>query len=193
MKKFFAALLVALFGAVPLFADDVADVKAVIVKQWELAAKGEFAGKLKLLAPDYRETDPEGTTLDYGQIRILLLGSTEEHPEEFWLMLYMVKNDFQMPPEDQLTRMKELARTPKYVKLYKKTLPELVAMEKARAAAELKTLKFTSVKVKGNYASAAVWYDFTGQNGAIQPQTQLISLRRIDGEWRIFRLVVKNR
>ena len=192
MKKFFVALLVALFGAVPLFADDVADVKAAIVKQWELAAKGDFAGKLKLLAPDYRETDPEGTTLDYGQIRIVLLALAGDHPEEFWLMLYMVKNDFKMPPEDQLPRMKELVRTPKYVELYKKTLPELVAMEKARAAAELKTLKFTSVKVNGDYAAAAVWYD-SSDSGKIEPKTELTSLRRINGEWRIFRLVTKNR
>ena len=53
MKKFFAALLVALFGAVPLFADDVADVKATFVRELELSKAGDFAGKLALYAPDY--------------------------------------------------------------------------------------------------------------------------------------------
>ena len=87
MKKFFVSLLVALFGAMPLFADDVADVKAVIVKDCELQAKGDFAEAFALLAPDYRESDPDGMTANYEQTKWIVLSLDGRHPEEFLLLL----------------------------------------------------------------------------------------------------------
>ena len=73
MKKFFVSLLVALCGAMPIFADDVADVKAVIVRDCELQAKGDFAGAFALCAPDYRETGSDGETSNYEHTKWIAL------------------------------------------------------------------------------------------------------------------------
>ena len=60
MKKFFAVLLVALFGAVSLFADDVADIKTVIVKDLDFGAEGRFAEVLALRTSDFVKVSKEG-------------------------------------------------------------------------------------------------------------------------------------
>ena len=88
MKKFFAALLVALFGTVSIFADDVADVKLTIVKNLELDANGDFAGSWALYAPDYQETSSDGVTVNYEQLQWMTLALDGKHPVEFVRFLF---------------------------------------------------------------------------------------------------------
>ena len=193
MKKFFVSLLVALCGAVSLFADDVADVKAVIIRDCELGIKGDFAGVLALRTRDYQGTDSHGVTFNYEQTKWMLLSLDGKHPVEFWLFLYTVKHDGAMPPEDQLPRMYRLARTPKYVELYEKTWPMLAAAGKAAAESELRTLKFIDVRVSGNRAVAVLEYSVEDEPGAPKTKIEKVSLRKFKGAWRMYRCVTKDK
>ena len=197
MKKFFAALLVALFGTVPLLADDaddIADVKLTIVKELELDADGDFKGALAFYSPDYLETSSDGVTMNYEQIRWMILALDGKHPAEFWRFLYSLKNSGAMPTPEALERMDKLAHTPKYVKLYKESLPELVAGQKADAKQQLDTLEFVSVKIDGNKAVAVVEYDEKDEKSdACKRKTETISLRKANGKWMIYRSVSKNK
>ena len=194
MKKFFAVLLVALCGAVSLFADDVADVKAVIVKDLELDAKGDFIEAFALYASDYQETDSDGVTMNYEQLHWMMLAFDGKHPVEFLRFCYSAENNGAMPPREELPRIDRLARTPKCLKFYGEVLPELVTAQKASAALALKTLEFISVKVDGDKAVIVIEYDEKDDNSnAAKRKTETISLRKVDGRWMIYRSICKNK
>ena len=193
MKKFFAFLLVALCGVSSLFADDVADVKAVIIRDCELAAKRNFAASLVLRTRDYRNTDSHGATFNYEQVKWMLLSLDGKHPVEFWLFLYSVRHNGAMPSEDQLRRMNQLAHTPKYVKLYEKTWPMVAAFAQKEAASELKTIKFIDVKISGNDAVVVLEYASADESGALKTKIDTVSLRRINGKWLMYRTVTQNK
>ena len=193
MKKFWFALLFVLCAAVSLFADDVADVKAVIVKDCELAAKRNFAASLALRTRDYRCTDSYGITFNYEQTKWMFLALDGQHPVEFWLYLYSVRHKGAMPPEDQLSRMNQLARTPKYVKLYEKTWPEVAAFAQKEPASELKTIKFIDVKISGNDALAVFEYASEDDSGALKTKIEKVYLRKNKGAWKMYRAVGINK
>ena len=193
MRKFFAALLVALFGAVSIFADDVADVKLTIVKNLELDANGDFAGSWALYAPDYQETSSDGVTVNYEQLQWMTLALDGKHPVEFVRFLYSVKNNGAMPPREELPRIDRLAHTPECLEIYRKVLPELVAGQKAEAALALKTLEFVSVRVDGNKAVAIVEYDSKDEKSGVKRTIETFSLRKVDGTWMFYRSVIKNK
>ena len=194
MKKFLAALMVILCGALSLFADDVADVKAVIVKDLELDAKGDFAGSFALYAPDYQETDSEGVTMNYEQLRWMTLAFDGKHPVEFLRFCYSAENNGAMPPREKLPRIDRLARTPKCLKFYSEVLSELVTVQKAYAALALKTLEFISVKVDGDKAVIVIEYDEKDEKtDAIKRKIETINLRKVNGKWMFYRSVSKNK
>ena len=192
MKKFFAALLVALFGAVSLFADDVADVKAVIVKDLELGVKGDFAGAFALYAPDFQEIDSDGMKFNYEQTKWLVLSLDGKHPEEFLLLYATYENKGAMLPAEAIASIRQAARDPEFVKKYKEITPQIVAEMKAAAALNLKTLEFVSVKVDGDRAVAVTEYDSKdAKTGKLNRKVETISLRKADGKWMIYRSVSK--
>ena len=192
MKKFFAALLVALFGAAPLFADDVADVKATIVRDNELQKAGDFAGKLELYAPDYLETDSKGLKTNYEQAKWLMLALDGKHPKECLLVFATVQLKGAEIPAEMMARIDEMARNPEFIKRYEATIPAVVAMIKAEADLGLKTLKFTSVKVDGDKAVAVAEYDSKDPaSGEIKHKIATVSLRKTDGKWMFYRSVIK--
>ena len=193
MKKFFAALLVALFGAMPLFADDVADVKAVIVKDLELGVKGDFAGAFALYAPDFQEID-DGMKFNYEQTKWLVLSLDGKHPEEFLFLLFVYENKGAMPPAEAIASLRQAARDPEFVKKYEEFTPQIVAGMKAAAALNLKTLEFVSVKVDGDRAVAVTEHDRKDENtGVIRRKIETISLRKVDGKWMMCHVVSKNK
>ena len=193
MKKLLLSLLVALCGAVSLFADDAADVKAVIVKDLELDAKGDFTGSFALYAPDYQETDSEGVTMNYEQLRWMTLAFDGKHPVEFLRFCYSAENNGAMPPREELPRIDRLAHTPECLEIYRKVLPDLVAGQKAEAALALKTLEFVSVRVDGNKAVAIVEYDSKDEKSGVKRTIEIFSLRKVDGKWMFYRSVVKDK
>ena len=193
MKKFFIVLLVAVFGAVPLFAGDVADVKAVIVKNLELDANGDFVGSWAFYAPDYQETGSDGVTTNYEQLQWMTLALDGKHPVEFVRLLYMVRNNGAMPPREELPRIDRLAHTPDCLEIYSKVLPTLVAEQKADASLALKTLEFVSVRVDGNKAVAIVEYDSKDEKTGVKRTIETFSLRKVNGKWMFYRSVVKDK
>ena len=68
MKKFLIAVLAAVLAAAVLPAGDLEDVKALVLKDWQLAAEGKFSECLALRAPDFTDTN-DGITADYEQTR----------------------------------------------------------------------------------------------------------------------------
>ena len=208
MKKFFAVLLLALCGAVSLFAADVADaaeaariakaaevaeVRAAVAKEFELGAKGDFAGVLALYAPDYRQTTRNGGTYNYVQVGWLFLALDGKHPAEFWLFACSALYEGAMPSAEEQAKMRAMAQTPNGIDAYEKTLPGLVAEVRAEAALGLRTLKFASVEVDGNEAVAVIEYDSKRENGAIKTEIGTINLRRIGGDWKFYRCVYKDK
>ena len=192
MRKFFAALLVALFGAVPLFADDVADVKATVVRELELSKAGDFAGKLALYAPDYLETAPDGMTVNYEQAKLLMQAFDGKHPKSFLLIAAMDHLKGAEIPPDMMARIDEMARNPEFVKQYEMAVPTAVAMLKAESDLQLKTLKFISVKVDGGEAVAVVEYDSKNPaSDEIKHKIATVSLRKTGGKWLFYRSVIK--
>ena len=191
MKKIFALLLLAaLFGAVPLPADDVDDVKALMIKQYELGAKGDFAGAFALHAPDYREITSDGVTFNYEQTKWLMLMLDGNHPEEFMLIGTIIDNNGVMPSAEDIRKLRQAAHDPEIVKKYEALNPELVAIAKAVAALELKTLKFDSVKLYGDKAVVIIKYDSKDEkSGELKQKTEVVALRKIDSEWKIYRSV----
>lgn len=185
MKKFLAALLVALCGFVSLFADDIADVKAVIVKDCELAAEGDFLGAAARWMPDYREISSEGT-FTYAQAQRAFVSLDGKHPEEFLLTTAMVKNGVE-PNPDLAEGIHLLAQEPDFLKDYPIRAKRMADMIKAAAALELKTTKFVDIKVNEDKATAVLTYRHI--NGGTRRET--LSLRKIDGAWRISRRVIE--
>lgn len=186
MKKLFLTLLVALFGAVSLYADDVAEVKMAIVRDCELAAKGDFLGSAARWTPDYQEVSPEGT-MNYAQAKRAILAMDGKHPEEYLLTVTMVRNGGVEPNPDMAEGIRLLAQAPEFLEKYQVAAKQMAEILKASAALELKTLNFAGVKVDGDKATAVLTYRHV--IGGERQET--VTLRKIDGEWRIARRVVE--
>lgn len=183
MKKFLAVLLVALCGAASLFADDVADVKSVFLKECEFAATGDFIATLSLRTPDFVEVNEFGT-FDYAQTKWMLLALDGKHPEEFALMLMATETRGRKFSPEMLDLIREKGRDPEFVRRYEMAITDLTAKLKADARHEFKTLKFKSVKVDGDSAVAVIEYDslITGH------RVSVVRLRRENGVWRFCRI-----
>jgi hypothetical protein len=185
MKKFFAVLLVILAGAMPLRADDTADVKAVILKEWELIAKGDFVGVLPLLTKDYRGLG----RFNYEQTKWMFIGLDGKHLEEFVLFTAVAfKNGETLTPEE-LEKCRADARDmlsdPMVVKAYEAEAKKYSAKMREWAAFTLKHHKFVSVKVDGDSAVAEIVLESKPGEPPRRSRPIVIRLRRLDGAWRI--------
>ena len=189
MKKFLASLMVILSGAVSLFADDIADVKSVIVKSCELMAKGDFAGSLALHTPDYRETAPDGRTTNYQMLKWFITGLDGKHPEEWRLAFFVaVENKGVMPDAAMEAELRQAARDPEYIKRYEAAVLPAVERAKTGAAFRLKNLKIVSVEVDGDRATVVTETaspDF--KTGELRKYRSTASLRKVDGKWMFYR------
>lgn len=189
MKKFFAVLLVILAGALPLRADDADDVKAVILKEWTLFAKGDFAEALPLLTQDYRGSFKG--KVDYERSKWMFLGMDGKHPEEFYLFVaYAFKvglyGGTELTPEEMekcRTDTRNAMKNPGSVKKYEKDAAEMNARFRKWAENILKTHKFISVKVDGDSAVAEFECKFEDNGGF--SESVAVRLRRENGVWRI--------
>ena len=189
MKKFLAALLVALCGFVSLFADDVADVKAVIVKDCELAAKGDFLAAAEQWTPDYQEVNPE-VTLSYAQVKRSFLALDGKHPGEFLITCFIHESRGREPNPQEMEEIRKELRDPECAKAYPIMAKQFAEKLKRSAARELETMKFVRVKVDGDRATAVLTYQQAVGHREI-PARETLSLRKIDGAWRISRRVIE--
>jgi hypothetical protein len=189
MKKFFAVLLVILAGAMPLRADDAADVKAVILKSWTLFAKGDFAEALPLFTKDYRGS--YRGKVGYEQAKWMFLGMDGKHPEEFylfvgWAFKLECYGGTELTPEEVeecRTEARKAMKDPRSVKKYEKDAAEMNAGFRKWAENMLKTHKFISVKVNGDSAVAEFECKFEDNGGFSKSGS--VRLRRENGVWRI--------
>ena len=191
MKKFFAAVLTAVLGISALCAGEKEDIKALLIKDLELSAQGRLAEALALRTPDFVEIDETGT-FTYEQSRWMSLALDGEHPEEFLLTLLAVKSHgaFKAPTAEQMARIREEARKPEFLQGYKRLVPQLLASIKADQELQLKTLKFVSITVDGDAATAFIEYD-SDTSGSVEHRICTVTLRKVDGNWKICKGVVK--
>ena len=185
MKKFLFSLLVALCGFVPLFADDVAEVKMVIVKDCELAAKGDFLGAAARWTSDYQEVNPDGT-FSHAQVKRSFLALDGKHPEEFLITWFMYHSGGREPKPQEMEEIRKDLRDPEFAEAYPTAAKQFTEQLKRSAARQLETMKFVSVKVDGDRATAVLTYRQAMGNREI-PARETLSLRKIDGTWRIAR------
>ena len=181
MKKT-VAVLVMLISAM-LYAGENENVKAVIVKDWQLAAQGKFAECLALRAPDCTDTN-DGRTADYEQIRRQLVALDGRHPEEF-LLVMLTLNGAKIPPE-MMPKIREKASDPQFIRYYETNCRRLASQMRNDAAFQLKTLKITGTKVDGDSAVVTAEYE---REGSTMLRLQTISLRKIGGTWKISKIV----
>lgn len=185
MKKFFAALLVILAGAMPLRADDADEVKTVILKEWTLIAKGDFAGALPLFSKDYRGHG----RFNYEQTKKLFLSLDGKHLEE-WLftLTAMYKGGGELSPEEAeecRAVARQALQDPRAVKKYEAEVSQVSARMKEWAKFTLENHKFVSVKVDGDSAIVGVVHVAKPGEPPIPSKQLVIRLRRENGVWRI--------
>ena len=123
MKIIPSVVLAVMLGASTLFAGDEENAKAVVVKDWQLAAAGKFAECLALRTPDFTEKNDDGPTRNYEQTKWQLTSLDGKHPEEFMLFL-MTLNGAKIQAE-MMPQIREKASDPKFVQYYKKTCSQL--------------------------------------------------------------------
>ena len=183
MKKLLAAIFVAALGVYPLFADDVADVKALLIKDLELGANGDFMGSLALRTPDCVEVSPENT-LNYQQGKWISLALDGEHPVEFFLAALALGShgEFKTPTEDLMAWIRAMTSDPDFLREYKAEAAKMLAAFKADQALQLKTLKIVGIEVDGDAATAHIELDANTPRG-IRHYAGTISLRKVDGKW----------
>ena len=183
MKKFFAAIFAAVLGASALLAGDAEDVKAVLVRQCELTAAGDFAGVAASLAPDYVEMTPLGV-FNRTQIRWACEAWDGKHPEEYMLTVCMQQTKGYGPDAAMEKEARIAARKPEFIKFYEKQIAEMVPRLKASAALSLKTARFIDIKIDGDSARVVYEYDALDlADGSVRHRTAIAALRRIDGKW----------
>ena len=189
MKRFFAVLLVILAGAMPLRADDAVDVKAVILKEWTIFAKGDFAEALPLFTKDYRGFFKG--KVGYEQMKWMFLGLDGKHPEEFYLFVgWSFKVEFEggteLTPgemEECRTSAREAMKNPQSLKKYERDAAGMNANFRKWAEAVLKTHKFISLKVDGD--SAVAEFEYNPEENGRGSKSCFVRLRRENGVWRI--------
>ena len=190
MKKFLGAVLAVMLGAVSLFAGDAEEIKALLIKDLELGARGDFQGALSLRTPDFVEVSSDGTvTLE--QCRWLFLALDGEHPEEFFLtaLVHESRGEFKAPTAEQMMRIRAVTRDPDFLREYKAESAKMLEGFKADQALQLKTLKIVGIEVDGDSATARVEFDSKPPRGGIEHTFGTISLRRVDGKWMICKAV----
>ena len=190
MKKFFAFLLVALCGVSSLFADDVADVKAVIARDQELQERHDFKTLPVLYSRDYTQINARGEHFDYVMLKLLCAAMDGRHPEEFLQFIAMRGNGGQLPSPETMARIGQMALDPEVVREYKSALGRILAYSDKELAARRKSVKFVRFEVRGDLATVVEQYDgFDPASGAPKRKTVTTILRREDGVWRYFRVI----
>lgn len=175
----------------PRPSDDVADIKAVILKDAEFLVKGDFAEKLALYAPDYVQIHPDGTSCNYEFIKWSLVAFDGKHPEEFMLAWATMEHNGVMPSAELRAEIRKAARDPGFIKRYEAICPAFFSAAQTKVALRLKTQKFVSVQVDGDQATVVIEYDTKDENGAVRHEMATCSLRRVNGKWIFYRIVRK--
>ena len=191
MKKLLVAFFAAVLGVSSLFAGDAEDIKALIIKDMELGAQGNFVEMLALRTPDYVEVNEHGT-FNYEHLKWSVLMLDGDHPEEFVLTMWVIstRGTVARPTEEQMAKIRELAGNPEFVKSYREHIPKFVSGLKDDQALQLRTTKFVSVDVDGDSATVVGEYD-ANSSGTVRHKTGTVTLRKVDGAWKICKVVSK--
>ena len=190
MKKFFAAVFAAFLGVSALFADDVADVKAVIYKNHELQERHDFKALPDLYSQNYVQMNARGECFDYVMLMLLLISMDGKHPEEFLQFMAMQGNGGRLPTPETMARISQMALDPEVVREYRAALVKILAYSDKELAAWRKTVKFVSFQIKGDFATVIEEYDgYDPESGAAKHKTCTMILRRENGVWYYYRVI----
>ena len=183
MKKILLALVLAVSCAAPLFADDIEDVKATVVRMLEKSKKGDLRGMLDCFAPDY------GSPVTVGELRTMLPLLDGEHLEEFLVFGYKMGNNGKNPPDAEMAEIKKALKDPGVIQTYKEVCAKFGETEKQFAAKVsagmplvLKSIKFSEIKVDGDKAEATLEYDEKmPADAAPKHVREIVELKKLDG------------
>ena len=186
MKKFFVTLLVALCGAVSLFADDVADVKAVLDKQAELLLAGDFVGMEAALAPDFVQIESHGI-FNLKHVKWMYASMDGKHPEEFMLGSFALRTRGNGPDAEMEKKLRLTARNPGFTKFYEEHVAKRLPLLKKAAEQANKTHKYIDIRIDGDSARVVSECEILDivDTGTVMHQVSVTVLRRIDGKWKI--------
>ena len=187
MKKLFASLLVALCGAVSLYAGDAEDIKALLEKQHELFVAGDFVGMEAALTPDYISIEPGGI-FNLTHVRWMHASMDGKHPEEFMLAGFAVRTRGNGPDAEMEKKLRLTARNPGFIKFYEEHVAKRLPLLKKLAEQAHKTRKYIDIRIDGDSArgvSECEILDIATGCDTVKRQVNVIILRRIDGKWRV--------
>lgn len=179
--------MVVLCGEVPLFADDVADVKAVLERQYELFAAGDFVGMEAALTPDYITIEPHGI-FNLTHIKWMHASMDGKHPEEFMLGNFALRTRGAIPDAEMEKNLRFTARNSEFVKFYEEHVAKRLPLLKKAMEQGHKTVRYIDIRIDGDSArvvSECDIPDIVDSDGAVKHQVTVTILRRIDGKWRI--------
>jgi len=185
MKKFLIIMLTLILAVPALFAGETEDIKTLLGQFCTWDAEGNFTEKLAHLSPDFVEVD-RGVTVNYEQTKWWMISLDGKHPEEYRLLL----NSFRKMIDPDASELPgDVVRNPEFVRDYEELTAKLRAASKSAAALQLKTLKFVSVRIDGEAATAVIEYDAM-ISGEMTHIGHTMEMRKVGGVWKIHKSVV---
>ena len=190
MKKLLAAIFVSVCGFFPLFADDVADVKAVIYRNHELQERHDFKALPALYSRDYMQINARSKCLDYVMVKLHCIFMDGKHPEEFLQFMTMLQNGGRLPDQEAMFKIGQWATAPEFIRAYRSASARALAYGDKELAAWRKSVKFVRFEIKDDLATVVEEYDgYDPESGAPKHKTVTLVLRRENGDWRYFRVI----
>ena len=185
MKNVLLALFTLALCFSSLFANEAA-VKQTIIRDLKLTRDFNLVEALNYYTTDYVSNDLDKNEKMYYKDLILLAKAVDgKHPVEFLIAGFKV-DEGREPNAQEMKKVREIARTADFAKMYAETCKELRDIAKKIGDLELKTLKFINVTVKGNTAIAVTeyqTYDSEDMKTIIKKRATL-KFRKVNGVWK---------
>ena len=195
MKK-----IIMLLGIVFCFilcADDAAEIKKVLLKEYQFFSQEDLKGCLQLYTTDYISCDDTGEVSNYQDEKDIAIILDGKHPVEFFIYLYELENDGKKPSKEEINQAKESIQSSDFRKEYQIFCLAAYTLMRRDGDVALKTIKFHNVYVSGDFASVV----YERKTIDIEDETfkktmsvwHSVTLKKIDGTWKITSDIIRKK
>ena len=187
MKKVLLALFTLALCFSSLFANEAA-VKQTIIRDLKLASEGKVMEAINYYSPDYVSNDlDKNEKATYKDLVTLVKALDGKHPIEFMIVAFKMEEGRE-PNAQEMKKLRELAQSADFKKMYAGACEAFVTAAKKLGSLELKSIRFVSVNVKGNIATAVVEYQTYDSEDmkTIIKKRATHKLRKVNGVWKFY-------
>ena len=184
IKKYIFISLLAFFS-LGLSADDISDVKNVIIQ--DIKNSSELNFDLSCYTRDYKNIDKDGVIFTLQDMELLIQALDGRHPYEFAILEYKLNNG-KNPSAAEQKNLKESSQTQEFIDLYKIEVSLLQNLIKDSSLLELKTISFKQVEVRGNTATVVYQADSIDDDFEVRKfisEVTQCTLRKEKDKWKI--------